>query len=788
MRLQQLALRVSGYEQRLRFHDRLTVIAGIGREDRQGLVEVLLGTLAGAPTISSELAYVDASGRLVKVDQTAEGAFHTSHDDGTPGTAPSAVLGLTVQELFRLTYVGPEDLGLDARHGPAEPKELSEARAALTALTDQLHAAQVAKDAVEALRLELVTVEEELRQVELGRGRRRYARLLLQLEQVKAEKAALAASVAEAEMDRRVVAQAAQVRPLAQRWREAAQQLMQERRRFGTRPRLDAQALAGALAVPDRVPPNLDSLVAVLAAAEAQRERLSARLAGMMASHLPVPSHPEVARLARADQDRVWAAAYRALETSLRLEKESLAVGGLAANGVAPKVAQEIESAHNAVEQAREALEKRRFGAAAAGGAAVLGAVALPLAPMVAPLALAGAASAAYWAVVSPRQLLAEAQGWEEEALVRAGVPTYLAFHLRRVQALHDPSMRANLDRAAQDHRQAMAEWRRMAGDLSPAEALELEDEVRAYSASVAGLEGLSEEVLDVRRRLIETVEPAVERAREALMEVCRPFGIESPTLAADLVRQLAGVAHVARLQQALEAAEAAEQAARRELDECLTDLGSAGGDLAARLADFEERATSAEHRMRFRAQARSLHEIDREITHLVQLSHSEYRPEYGHAFTPADAVEPDPEVLRERRNMKAMAYATASRLVPDISRIADRRNAVQRRVDILERQHGERDRIDDVKPADIEAHLQERLAGVIERGAGAEALPLMLDDCFRNLRPDAKWAMLDVIDRLSGRGQIVYLTDDSETVTWGRRRAAAGTVGFVDPIGQSTL
>ena len=117
MRLQQLALRVSGDGQKLRFHERLTVISGISVEDRQGVVEVILGTLAGEPTVSSELAYVGRSGQRITVDQTAEGTFHTFHDDGTPAPPPSLHLGLSVHELFKLMYVDGRQLG----HPPAGP-------------------------------------------------------------------------------------------------------------------------------------------------------------------------------------------------------------------------------------------------------------------------------------------------------------------------------------------------------------------------------------------------------------------------------------------------------------------------------------------------------------------------------------------------------------------------------------------------------------------------------------------------------------------------------------------
>src|SRR5688572_3472415 len=111
MRLQQLALRVQD-ETRLRFHERLTVITGIGTDDRQGLVEVILGTLAGEATVSSELAYVERTGQRVTVDQTAEGTFRVFHDDGTTTEAPGVLLGMSIRELFDVMYVDARQLGI----------------------------------------------------------------------------------------------------------------------------------------------------------------------------------------------------------------------------------------------------------------------------------------------------------------------------------------------------------------------------------------------------------------------------------------------------------------------------------------------------------------------------------------------------------------------------------------------------------------------------------------------------------------------------------------------------
>lgn len=785
MRLQQLALRVSGDGQKLRFHERLTVISGISVEDRQGVVEVVLGTLAGEPTVSSELAYVGSTGQRITVDQTAEGTFHTFHDDGTPATPPAVQLGLSVHDLFRLMYVDGRQLGI-LQQGPAEPKELLDARAALAALTDQLEAAEVARDAAESFRLELLAIDEEIRQIDLGRPRRRYARMLLELEALKRERDALTSTTAEAEADRAMASHLALLRPIASRWREAARALSDASQAFGEdRVRLDAHSLAGALTIPDAVPLHLDSLVDDLAAVEAQRATLSAKLAGLMASHLESPSHPDVARLARADQKELWRVAQRAIATGQKLEAESIALGGLVTEHETekPAIVQEVESAHAAVEQAEEVIEKRRMGVVAAGGAAALGAMALPLAPFMAPLALAGSAAAAYWSVFAPRQQLADAQGWESDALIRAGVPSYLSFHLRRMEAMKDPSLRVPLEAASRLHRKAMAEWRLLAGDMSPVEAVELEAEVRRYAASVEALEGLGDDVTETRRRLTDEIEPLVEQAREALMDVCRPFGIEHPTLAADLVRQLAEVARVARLQEALETAEAEEAEARELLEDILVRLGYREGELSSRVAAFQERAMLADQRVRDRTMARSIRDVNREIERLEALAKTDHRPEFGINFTTADGKEPDPEALQARRDLTSTAYHMANRLVPDVLHIADRRSALERRVAYLEEEHGELGLPSTSKMAELERYLTSRLDALRSCGTEGESLPLVLDECFLHLRADAKWAMLDLVDRLSGASQVIYLTDDADVSTWARRRSATGAIAFLDPL-----
>ncbi|MGH9149948.1 MAG: hypothetical protein ACRD0F_06360, partial [Acidimicrobiales bacterium] len=193
MRLDDLFLGAPGHERRLRFHDRLTVISGVGVDDRHGLVEVILGTLAGRGTVSHGMVLTDRKGRRALVEAGDDGVIRARFEDGTPTPPPDAVLAMTVYQLFEMLYVSGVELGVERAPQRAEPRELHEARAALAEVTDQLEAAIVARDAADALRIELMAIDRELRRAETSRAKRHYARLTIDLERARAERAAVSA-------------------------------------------------------------------------------------------------------------------------------------------------------------------------------------------------------------------------------------------------------------------------------------------------------------------------------------------------------------------------------------------------------------------------------------------------------------------------------------------------------------------------------------------------------------------------------------------------------------------
>jgi hypothetical protein len=90
--------------------------------------------------------------------------------------------------------------------------------------------------------------------------------------------------------------------------------------------------------------------------------------------------------------------------------------------------------------------------------------------------AVAAIASIVFWGRVR------HAHAAEANALEAAGVPTYLGFHLGRVDALlaNDRARRVLLE-AAEVHRAALAEWEQLVGDtVAPDWAVEHKDEVLA--------------------------------------------------------------------------------------------------------------------------------------------------------------------------------------------------------------------------------------------------------------------------------------------------------------------
>ena len=367
VRFEELSLRIPGDELRMRFHEKTTVLSGIGALERQGLVESLLGALAAGPAQQAELTYIDSQGRRIRIRRDPTGDVTHTFDDGSIAPDFLAVLGLDLNGLRDLAHVRAGDLGLLTTDiGLPDPPELAESRAALADLNEKLESALAARQAVEAMRMELSRIDEGMREADEGRAKRRYARLLTDLERVRAEATAMRTGDAGAASDKRFVEAGRLALRVAERWHATRDVLKQATADFGDRERLDARTLAESEAMPEHAPAGLDALVARLEEAETRRNALSTRLSTLATSRLPEPSHTSVVRLARGDQETVWRTAQKAIDSGLRLERESINLGGLPAEGVSQAVGEELEVAHERLEaaerHAREPAARRVSG------------------------------------------------------------------------------------------------------------------------------------------------------------------------------------------------------------------------------------------------------------------------------------------------------------------------------------------------------------------------------------------------------------------------------------------
>jgi len=90
---------------------------------------------------------------------------------------------------------------------------------------------------------------------------------------------------------------------------------------------------------------------------------------------------------------------------------------------------------------------------------------------------------------------------------------------------------------------------------------------------------------------------------------------------------------------------------------------------------------------------------------------------------------------------------------------------------------------------------MQDRIGGRVRleqltlRTTGDEfrgdSLPVVVDEALVRLHGDAKWELLDVLERMAAETQLVYLSDDPYVGAWARRRAATGAITLLEPVAE---
>src|SRR4051812_15906002 len=216
-----------------------------------------------------------------------------------------------------------------------------------------------------------------------------------------------------------------------------------------------------------------DVLAAIGLAGEADRRRCRMSSADVRAAG---QADVLIARLARLDQAELWPVAERLVASDRALRSEAEAVGASADD--APLI-EMVEERHAAFEAAQARHESVRHNGIFVGGAAALGAVPASLLNKWTAIPFLLVAVATTVVSIAFRRVMERARLAEQEALAAAGAESYKAFQLQRMTELMDSDQtRRRLADAAAEHRQAVAAWRELAGDVAADWALGVRERV----------------------------------------------------------------------------------------------------------------------------------------------------------------------------------------------------------------------------------------------------------------------------------------------------------------------
>jgi hypothetical protein len=212
-----------------------------------------------------------------------------------------------------------------------------------------------------------------------------------------------------------------------------------------------------------------------------------------------VSASETVARLALSNQRDLWGTAH-----DVDLAAEDLREAASQA-GTAPEDAEVVESieAHHALQKnAEEAHERVRRLSFFVAAVSIIGAVPLAVLdgidssrPFILFAAVSACISLIYW------KRWDRARNRESTALDLAGADSYLGFHLQRVETLlSNDQQRRRLMAASEAHRNAVANWEELAGEVSVDWAVEHRPQIEQAAARCQVADGEEEPDVDESR------------------------------------------------------------------------------------------------------------------------------------------------------------------------------------------------------------------------------------------------------------------------------------------------
>ncbi len=764
MRLEQLVLYGPCDDERIRFGPGMTVFGGLTPTERAALIGTVVDALTGRLPNAS-VVFTDHDDERIYADRT--GATYAS--TGAQAAEPGELMGRDRRVVRDLLVVRAEDLGLGEA---ATPDDLRSRLAQATHDAEQRRAEHARELAlvgqIAADRDALAALDDRLERAEDDAARWAWVELRRRLDAARTELAVHDRPSGE-EGDRQLLAAVEELRQIGERWATAAHDASELRLSLGPLPQVTAEDLALVAATPDGLPEQLEADLAAWHEASAARAEAEAALDASRAP-APPPEDPLVRTFAELDQVMLWPI-HRELVRATDAYEASVATLDRAETDA--ELEARIEAAHVEVvrlERKKEVLFRPGMlgSALLAVGALLAGkAISVPLGIV----CLVGSVAMAYWLITVPRRLLARAEAAEHEALADADAESWLGLHLRRLDSVEDHAERKRLAQAATERAAAMADWRDLCGDLDPAELTVRAEEVwelldRRDPSTIARRVAIAEDAL------AEAAE-AERTARAAVAAQLHGYGLAAEG-AADLdPEQLSTVlarrveaGRVARRTERLLLLTAIEDEEGRTLDGLLAKLGFADGDRAERLDRAIRAVTDARERSADDETRRSRRSIEAEIEALAAELEATRQASW-HDTPEPDAPPTPPEALEQARRELSERIVEAGR--PDVA-------GAERRLDLAEALVGDLEsRLAQLEagPASIQQRLIRRLGRTTWLGGHDDTVPVILDDALASIPTGERMELLDLLVRLSGRTQVILLTDDPATSTWARDRAA---------------
>lgn len=780
MRLEQLVLFGPSDNFSVQFGPRVTVLAGLADDEREGMLTTLLDAMAGRVPNASVI-FVDQSGRRVFADRM--GATYAD----TGATAPSLgqLLGTDPAVISELVTLRRGDLGLgEQRSEEAIDDDLTAAQAGLEQLRAEEAEATAYVVQVEALRAELAELDEAIAQSPEAIARWEWVGQRNQLDELRAELAALdqPGDADEEAADARLLAAVEELREAGEAWAEASAAATELGEALGPLPPVSDADLARVAVTPDDLPGDFDAKVAAVEATAT----ITAACEASLATALDPPADPGdgiVYQLAQLDQEALWAAYDAAVEARADYEAE-LADRDEETD---PETESEIEAAHREVVRCQREVD-RRFHAGILGpsllavGALLAG---QSISVFVGIPVLAAAVALGYWLLAIPRRDLAAAEREEEMALGAADAGSWLGLHLRRIDDVMQPSDRKQLDTAVHRHASARLDWEELTEGTSLEAAGERRATIRAYA------EATNPKVRAARERgAVDALAAAREQEAEARHEL--NAGLDGYGLtrdgAADLdpaqiravLEQRSAAGRFARKAIALREHQTRAASTGATLDHLLCQLGFDDGDdvdLAGRLERAIASVEAARRRRHAAEDTRGRDDLEAEIAELGAVVTRHRRLSWDLTPDPTEAPA-DPAEQQDRR--RALAEELAALRGPDLADVKRRAGLATERLRSLTEERAELTE----GPTAIRRRVADRIARTTFVGDAEEALPLIIDDALVDVEPSELFKLLALLVRLSSRTQIVLLTSDVTIAKWARREATHGIVTLLETDG----